>query len=199
MRHFFTIAGLALALAGCATSRSVEQTAEAPSADQLALMRAWHSRVTWGNKGMGVAAERAPGYIHVLTTAQPGFRPVASGPFVVPPSLVEHAAWQKYCSGQGGLSPSEWSIINASVAHCRVPDAFKDRCFPTGKPNACRTPGACDALSASATASAAPTDSFSSWRAWTRYCGGGRLTPADQVIVASSTPPAGFEDCPARR
>lgn len=199
MRHIFTVAGLALALSGCATSRSVEEASAQPSGDQIALMRAWHARVTWGNKGMGVAAERAPGYIHVLTTAQPGFRPDAARPLELPSSQGDHAAWQKYCSGQGGLTPAEWLIINASVAHCLIPDAFRGRCFPTGKPNACGAPGACDAPSTTLVTSAAPAASFPTWRAWTRYCGGGRLTPADQAIVASSTPPAGFKDCPVRR
>lgn len=213
MRHIFTVAVLSLALSGCATSRSVEQVSEAPSADQVALMQAWTPRATWGNKGMGVAAERAPGYIHVLTTAQPGFRPLASRPFVLPPSMVENIAWQKYCSGQGNLSSPEWAIVNASVAHCRIPDEFRGRCFPSGRTNACGAPGACQARSATnatgmpaepaasvaPTASADPSAPFATWRAWTRYCGGGRLTPADQAVVASTKAPAGFSDCRMKR
>lgn len=200
MRQFLAIATLGIALSGCASHRPAVKAADVPSADQVALMQAWTPRATWGNKGMGVAAQRAPGYIHVLTTAQPDFRPVAPGPFTLPPALVERAAWQKYCSGQGGLSSPEWLIVNAAVSHCRVPAEFQGHCFPTGRTTACGAPGACPTPSKAAapavpTVAAAPSASFPAWRAWTRYCGGGTLTPADRAIVASGAPPAGFGDC----
>ncbi len=201
MRQILAVITLGLALSACASHRPDVKATSAPSADQVALMQAWTARTTWGNKGMGVAAQRAPGYIHVLTTAQPDFRPVVSGPFTLPPALVERTAWQKYCSGQGGLSSPEWSIVNASVSHCRIPTEFQGHCFPTGRTTACGAPGACPmpsrggAPDVHAAAPAASSASFSVWRAWTRYCGGGALTAIDRAIVSSGSPPAGFGDC----
>nr|BET98791.1 hypothetical protein TCT1_37120 [Xenorhabdus sp. TCT-1] len=194
MRQLIAILGVAI-LAGCASNAPEQkpQPQTAPAENDKPARVSRELSMAWDNMGLGGAALRQPGYIHVLgdgnvSATMNKVKDDSAGSDKTPAGIKQHgdvneaintfksmnkgkgyslyelSRWERYCDGGKGMDEHDWRFVEAEGT-TNIPKDVVTGCIP-------------------------PTHTYQDYlNAWTHFCTSQAVTDADRRIVRESVRP----------